>query len=85
MIYPEKLTFNGEYFQITKINSFIESIFFIKNEIEKQKNRQRSEKTSNVGLVTKTSVYSNTFIDDLVRLSLIKNQLQTSFLSEKLF
>ncbi len=54
LIYPEKLTFNGEYFQTTKINSFAETIFLIKKEIGKQKNRQRSEKSSNVGFVTST-------------------------------
>jgi len=42
-------------------------------------------KSSNVGLVTKTSVSSNTFIDDLIRLSQIKNQLLIPILSNKLF
>ena len=54
LIYPEKLTFNGDVFQTTKINSFVETIFLIKKEIGNKKNRQRSEKTSNVGLVTST-------------------------------
>ena len=31
-------------------------------------------------IVTKTSVSSNTFIDDLVKLSQIKQELQSSFL-----
>ena len=54
LIYPEKLTFNGDVFQTTKINSFVETIFLIKKEIGNKKNRQRSKKTSNVGLVTST-------------------------------
>ena len=54
LIYPEKLTFNGDVFQTTKMNSFVETIFLIKKEIGNKKNRQRSKKTSNVGLVTST-------------------------------
>ncbi|WP_089756602.1 recombinase family protein [Chryseobacterium soldanellicola] len=61
LIYPEKLTFNGEYFQTTKINSFAESIFLIKKELGNKKNRQRSEKTSNVGFVTSTGFKPVTF------------------------
>lgn len=50
-----------------------------------EKNRQRSEKSSNVGFVTLTSVSSNTFIDDLVRLSQIRQELQNSFLTKNFF
>jgi len=59
------LIFNGEYFQTTKINSFAETIFLIKKEIGKQKNRQRSEKSSNVGFVTSTGLYSNHLLEDI--------------------
>ena len=54
LIYPEKLTFDGENFQTAKINSFVNTIFLIKKELGNKKNRQRSEKTSNVGFVTST-------------------------------
>lgn len=37
-----------------------------------------------LSLVTKTSLSSNTFIDDLVLLSQIKQELQNSFLLNKL-
>lgn len=84
LIYPEKLTFDGENFQTAKINSFVNIIFLIKKELRK-KNRHKRVKTPNVGLVTKTSVSSNTFIDDLVRLSQIKQELQSSFLSISFF
>lgn len=54
LIYPEKLIFDGEYFQTTKINSLAGNIALINKELENKKNRQRSEKSSNVGLVTST-------------------------------
>ena len=54
LIYPEKLTFDGDYFQTTKINSLAGNIALINKELGNKKNRQRSEKTSNVGLVTST-------------------------------
>ena len=44
LIYPEKLIFDGENFQTTKINSFINSIFLIKRELWNEKNRPRSKK-----------------------------------------
>jgi len=43
--------------------------------LKNKKNRQRSGKSSNVGFVTKTGLSSNTFIDDLIRLSQIKKDL----------
>ena len=61
LIYPEKLIFNGEYFQTTKINSFAETIFLIKKEIGNKKNRQFKEKSSNVGHVTSTGFKPVTF------------------------
>ena len=75
LIYSEKLIFDGENFQTTKINSLANSIFLIKKELGNKKNRQKSKKSSNVGLVTLTSVSSNTFIDDLIRLSQVKQEL----------
>ncbi|MCD9855506.1 zinc ribbon domain-containing protein [Epilithonimonas sp. JDS] len=85
LIYPEKLTFDGEYFQTTKINSLAGNIALINKELGNKKNRQRSEKTSNVGLVTLTGLSSNTFIDDLIRLSQIKQELQSPFLLNNFF
>lgn len=61
LIYPEKLTFDGEYFQTTKINSLAGNIALINKELGNKKNRQRSEKTSNVGLVTSTGFKPVTF------------------------
>ncbi|WP_144281069.1 recombinase family protein [Chryseobacterium echinoideorum] len=61
LIYPEKLIFDGESFQTTKVNSFINSIFLIKKELGNKKNRQRSELSSNVGLVTSTGFKPVTF------------------------
>ncbi|AYZ35231.1 recombinase family protein [Chryseobacterium indologenes] len=61
LIYPEKLIFDGENFQTTKINSFANSIFLIKKELGNKKNRQRSELSSNVGLVTSTGFKPVTF------------------------
>lgn len=61
LIYPEKLIFDGENFQTTKINSFINSIFLIKRELSNEKNRPRSKKTSKVGLVTSTGFKPVTF------------------------
>ncbi len=37
LIYPEKLIFDGENFQTTKINSFANSIFLIKKELGNKK------------------------------------------------
>lgn len=51
---PEKLTVTGEYFQTTKIKICAENIFLMKKELGNKKNRQRSEKTSNIGFVTST-------------------------------
>lgn len=61
LIYPEKLTFDGEYFQTTKINNFFNNITLINKELGNKKNRQRSEKSSNVGLVTSTGFKPVTF------------------------
>ncbi|WEK71159.1 MAG: recombinase family protein [Candidatus Chryseobacterium colombiense] len=61
LIYPEKIIFDGENFQTTKINSFLNNIFLIKKELGNKKNRQRSEKSSNVGLVTSTGFKPVTF------------------------
>lgn len=61
LIYPEKLIFDGEYFQTTKINSLAGNIALINKELGNKKNRQRSEKTSNVGLVTSTGFKPVTF------------------------
>ncbi|MFC0345370.1 hypothetical protein [Epilithonimonas hispanica] len=81
LIYSEKLILDGENFQTTKINSLANSILLIKKELGNKKNRQKSKKSSNVGLVTLTSVSSNTFIDDLIRLSQVKQELNiTNFL-----
>ncbi|WP_288447341.1 recombinase family protein [uncultured Chryseobacterium sp.] len=61
LIYPEKLTFDGENFQTAKINTFVHTIFLIKKELGNKKNRQRSEKSSNVGFVTSTGFKPVTF------------------------
>lgn len=61
LIYPEKIVFDGENFQTTKVNSFINNIFLIKKELGHKKNRQRSELSSNVGLVTSTGFKPVTF------------------------
>ncbi|SMP12829.1 hypothetical protein [Chryseobacterium profundimaris] len=37
LIYPEKLTFDGENFQTAKINSFVNIIFLIKKELRNKK------------------------------------------------
>ena len=44
LIYPEKLTFNGDVFQTTKINSFVETIFLIKKEIGNKKTDKEVKK-----------------------------------------
>ncbi|UQB69780.1 recombinase family protein [Epilithonimonas zeae] len=61
LIYPEKLIFDGESFQTTKINSLASFIFLIKKELGNKKNRQRSENSSNVGLVNSTGFKPVTF------------------------
>ena len=61
LIYPEKLTFDGEYFQTTKINSLAGNIALINKELGNKKNRQRSGKSSNVGFVTSTGFKPVTF------------------------
>ena len=61
LIYPEKLIFDVENFQTTKINSFINSILLTKRELWNEKNRPRSKKTSKVGLVTSTGFKPVTF------------------------
>ncbi len=61
LIFPEKLTFDGENFQTAKINTFVHAIFLIKKELENKKNRQRSEKSSNVGFVNSTGFKTVTF------------------------
>lgn len=72
-IFPEKLTFDGTSFRTAKMNSFAKSIFLIKKELGRKKRGDQTLKNLNPRLVTLTSVSSNTFIDDLVRLSQIKN------------
>jgi len=49
------------------------------------KNRLKRVKSSNVDLVTLTGLSSNTFIDDLIRLSQIKQELQSPFLLNNFF
>ena len=61
LMYPEKLIFDGEYFQTTKINSLANNITLINKELWNKKNRQRSELSSNVGLVTSTGFKPVTF------------------------
>ncbi|KFF00630.1 hypothetical protein IX39_08340 [Chryseobacterium formosense] len=67
------------------MNIVAQCIYKYNNGLGNKKNRHKRVKSSNVGLVTKTSVSSNTFIDDLVRLSQIKNQLQNPILSNNFF
>ncbi|MCS4300940.1 hypothetical protein M2372_000371 [Chryseobacterium sp. BIGb0232] len=74
-IFPEKLTFDGTSFRTAKMNSFAKSIFLIKKELGREKNGDQNLKNLNPRLVTKTSVSSNAFIDDLIRLSQIKKDL----------
>jgi hypothetical protein len=75
LIYPEKIIFNGSYFQTTKINSFVHAILLIRGELSQQKKREFKFKKSKSPSCDKTSVSSNTFIDDLVRLSQIRQEL----------
>lgn len=75
LIYPEKLIFDGENFQTTKINSFINSIFLIKRELWNEKNRPRSKKTSKVGLVTSTGLYRNHLLADIDNILKVLNDI----------
>jgi site-specific DNA recombinase len=85
LIFPQKVEFDGKSFQTPKMNIVDQCIYQYNSELGNKKNRHKRVKSSNVGHVTKTSVSSNTFIDDLVRLSQIKQELQSSFLSNKFF
>jgi hypothetical protein len=44
LIYPEKLTFDGEYFQTTKINSFFNNITLINKELGNKKKPTKKRK-----------------------------------------
>ena len=81
LIFPEKVEFDGKSFQTPKMNIVAQCIYQYNSGLGNKKNRHKKVKTSNVGLVTKTSVSSNTFIDDLVRLSQIKQELHNLFLA----
>ncbi len=85
LIFPQKIEFDGKSFQTPKMNIVAQCIYQYNNGLGNKKNRHRRVKSSNVGLVTLTSVSSNTFIDDLVRLSQIRQELQNSFLTKNFF
>ncbi len=85
LIFPQKVEFDGKSFQTPKMNIVAQCIYQYNNGLGNKKNRHQRMKSSNVGLVTKTSVSSNTFIDDLVRLSKIKNELCLPNLSYKFY
>lgn len=61
LIYPEKIIFNGSYFQTTKINSFVHAIFLIRGELSQQKNGNLNSKNLNPRLVTSTGFKPVTF------------------------
>ncbi len=46
LIYPEKIIFNGSYFQTTKINPFVHAILLIRGELSQQKKREFKFKKS---------------------------------------
>ncbi|MFW2135442.1 hypothetical protein ACK2M7_04005 [Chryseobacterium sp. TY4] len=73
---------DGKSFQTSKINLVAQCIYQYNSGLGNKKNRHKRVKSTNVGLVTLTSVSSNTFIDDLVRLSQIKKEFQSSFFTK---
>lgn len=75
LIFPPKVEFDEKSFQTPKMNIVAQCIYKYNKGLGNIKNRHQRVKSSNVGLVTKTSVSSNTFIDDLVCLSRIKREL----------
>lgn len=62
-------------FKHLKMNIVAQCIYQYNNGLGNKKNRHKRAKTPNVGLVTLTHVYTNTFVDDLIRLSQIKQEL----------
>ena len=58
---------------------FFESLLFQDNNNNNNNNGTNFLKLAPFGCVTKTELSSNTFIDDLVRLSQTKSELQSLF------
>ncbi|KFC19577.1 hypothetical protein [Chryseobacterium sp. FH1] len=75
LIFPQKVEFDGKSFQTPKMNIVARCIYQYNNGLENKKNRQRSEKTSNVGLVTSTGLYSNQLWEDIDNIIKVINYL----------
>jgi hypothetical protein len=80
------------FFNLLKIktsdNQMISEVFCTRNRRDNETFGRRFGKNCRIKYfcqVTKTSESLNTFIDDLVRLSQIKQELQNSFLSNNFF
>lgn len=67
-IFPEKLEFDGIRYRTTRMNSVVDYIFQINNELLKNKNRKNDLKNHFSCLVPNTDQISKYFLEDLERL-----------------
>lgn len=72
-IFPEKLEFDGNHYRTTRINTIVNLIFQINNELPKKENRRNDNTNHFSCYVVNPKQISNQMLDDLVILQKIIN------------